>query len=106
MVLPYSLEGFTEAVQDNFKIAIAATASAGCECEIAKTDVDITRTVEKAAAAGTRRRLHADSITVDVSILVPDAQAGSLPVQSDALSREAMNDELVKRGLEPITLIT
>ena len=106
VVLPYSLEAFTEAVQDTFKIALAATASAGCECKIAKTDVDITRTTENAAPAGTRRRLHAASITVDVSILVPDAKTGSLLVQSDALSREAMNDELVKRGLEPITQVT
>ena len=93
-------------MQDTFKIAIAAAASAGCECKIAKTEVDITRNTESAAPAGTRRRLHAASITVDVSILVPDAKAGSLLVQSDALSREAMNDELVKRGLEPITQIT
>ena len=105
-MLPYSLEGFTEAVQDTFKIAIAAAASAGCECKIAKTEVDITRTTEKAAPAGTRRRLHAASITVDVSIVVPDAKTGSLLVQSDAVSREAMNDELVKRGLEPITQVT
>ena len=105
-MLPYSLEGFTEAVQDNFKIAIAATASAGCECKIAKTEVDITRITENAAPAGTRRRLHTASITVDVSILVPDAKTGNLLVQSDALSREAMNDELVKRGLEPIAQVT
>ena len=106
VVLPYSLEAFTEAVQDTFKISIAATASAGCECEIAKTDVDITRTTENAPPAGARRRLHAASITVDVSILVPDAKTGNLLVQSDALSREAMNDELVKRGLEPIVQVT
>ena len=106
VVLPYSLEGFTDAVQDTFKIAIAATASAGCECKIAKTEVDITRNTESAAPAGTRRRLHAASITVDVSILVPDAKTGNLLVQSDALSREAMNDELVKRGLEPIAQVT
>ena len=94
VVLPYSLEAFTEAVQDTFEIAIAATASAGCECKIAKTDVDITRTTENAAPAGTRRRLHAASITVDVIILVPDAKTGSLLVQSHALSKEAMNDQL------------
>jgi hypothetical protein len=106
VMLLCSLEGFTEAVQDTFKIAIAAAASAGCECKIAKTEVDITHTTEKAALAGTRRRLHAASITVVVSILVPDAKTGSLLVQSDALSREAMNNELVKRGLEPITQVT
>ena len=50
MVLPDSLEGFTEAVH-TFKIAIATSASAGCECqhEIAKTEVDMTRTMENAA---------------------------------------------------------
>ena len=33
-VLPDSLEGFTEAVQDTFKIAIATSASAGCESKM------------------------------------------------------------------------
>ena len=104
VVLPYSLEEFTVEVQDDFKIAIAATASTVCECGIAKTEVDIKRTTENAAPAGTHRRLHAANITVDVSILVPDAKTGRLLV--DALSRESMNDELVKRGLRPITQVT
>ena len=84
--MPYSLDGFTIAVQDNFKSAIAASASAGCECEITKTEVDILRTTDNGAPPGARRRLHAASITVDVSILVPDAKTGRLLVQSDALS--------------------
>ena len=105
-MMTYSLEGFTVSVQDNFKSAIAAVSSAGCECGISKMEVNITQVTENAAPAGARRRLHAASISVDVSILVPDAETGRLLVQSDALSMEAMNDELAKLGLELITQVT
>ena len=106
VVLPYSLEGFTAALQDKFKEGIAATASAGCACEIIKTEVTIT-VKETAAAPGTRRRLlAASSITVDVSILVPDVEKGNLLVSGTALSKEAINDELEKLGVESITGVT
>jgi hypothetical protein len=107
VVLPYSLDGFNEVVQDSFKIAIAAAARAGCKgtCNITKTEVVITRIKETAAIPGARRRLYAAAdITVGVGILLPDAQAGNLMV--GALTMDAINVELTKQGVQQISKVT
>jgi hypothetical protein len=72
VVLPYSREAFTEAVQD-FRIGMAAAAKAGCKCEVTKSEVIIMNIqAALAAAPGTRRHLSAAAgIAVGVSILVP-----------------------------------
>jgi len=109
VVLPYSLDGFTEVVQENFKIAIAAAASAGCKgtvtCNITKTEVVITRVKDNAPTPGARRGLYAAAgITVGVGIMVPDTQAGQLMV--GALTMVAINTELTKQGVQQITAVS
>ena len=107
MELSYSLEGFTKAVQDNFKIGIAAAARAGCNCQVTKTEVIITRMNPSIVLPGSRRGLLAPAgIKVGLRILVPDVDAGRLLVQSNALSREGMNKEMAKLGVELITKVT
>jgi hypothetical protein len=57
----------------------------------------------------TREQLGTDiaaGITVGVSILVPDVQAGNVLVKSGVLTKDAMNKEMAKQGLEPIDKIT
>jgi hypothetical protein len=104
--LPYTLEGFTEVVRDRFKIAMAAAANTGCNCGITKSEVMIL-VKENAPPPGTRSRLSAAAgITVGVSLLVPDVQAGSVLVKSGVLTKDAMNKELAKQGLDPIDKIT
>ena len=106
VALPYTLEGFTEVVRDMFKIAMAAAANTGCNCGITKSEVMIL-VKENAAPPGTRSRLSAAAgITVGVSILVPDVQAGSVLVKSGVLTKDAMDKEMAKQGLEPIDKIT
>jgi len=110
VVLPYSLDEFTEVVQDNFKIAVAAAASAGCTgtsvtCNITKTEVVITRVKDNAPTPGARRGLYAAAgITVGVGIKVLDTQAGQLMV--GALTMDAINTELTKQGVQQITKVT
>lgn len=106
MAIPYTLETFTAVLQDKFKMGIAATASVGCECDVTEREVNITRITENAAYPGSRRRLHAAGITVDVSIAVPDVEAGKLLVQSSSLSKDAINKELANLGVFLITEIT
>ncbi len=43
VVLPYSREAFTEAVQSDFRIGMATAAKAGCQFEVTKSEVIITR---------------------------------------------------------------
>jgi hypothetical protein len=108
VVLPYSREAFTEAVQDKFRIGMAAAAKAGCKCEVTKSEVIIKNIqAEPAAAPGTRRLLSAAAgITVGVSILLPNLQAGNLLVQSGALSKEGVNNELDKVQVERVTSVS
>ena len=107
VVLPYSREAFTEAVQSNFRIGMAAAAKAGCECEVTKSEVIITSIQAPAAAPGTRRHLSAAAgVTVGVSILVPNLQARNLLVQSGALSKEGINKELDKLQVERVTSVS
>ena len=106
VILPYSRGTFTAALQDKLRVAIAATASAGCGCAITQKGVDITRIVENAASAGARRRLQAASIAVDVSITVPNVEAGRMLLQSDVLTKDKMNEELAKEGVASITEVS
>ena len=107
VVLPYSREAFTEAVQSNFRIGMAAAAKAGCQCEVTKSEVIITIIQATAAAPGTRRHLSAAAgVTVGVSILMPNLQAGNLLVQSGALSKEGINKELDKLQVERVTSVS
>jgi hypothetical protein len=107
VVLPYSREAFTEAVQSNFRIGMAAAAKAGCQCEVTKSEVIITSIQAPAAAPGTRRHLSAAAgVTVGVSILMPNLQAGNLLVQSGALSKEGINKELDKLQVERVTSVS
>jgi len=106
VVLPYSCEAFTEAVQSNFRIGMAAAAKAGCKCEVTKSDEIIPNIQATAAAPGTRRHLSAADITVGVSILVPNLEGGNLLVQSGALSKEGINKELDKLQVERVTSVS
>lgn len=106
VVLPYSREAFTEAVQSNFRIGMAAAAKAGCQCEVTKSEVIITSIQASAAAPGTRRLSAAAGVTVGVSILMPNQQAGNLLVQSGALSKEGINKELDKLQVERVTSVS
>ena len=106
VVLPYGREAFTAAVQDKFKIGVATSASVGCECPITKTEVTILNIMENVPSPGARRRLHAASLTVSVSILVPGEDSGDMLVQSHFLSKESINNELAKLGVEQITDVT
>jgi hypothetical protein len=106
VVLPYSREAFTEAVQSNFRIGMAAAAKAGCQCEVTKSEVIITSIQASAAAPGTRRLSAAAGVTVGVSILMPNQQAGNLLVQSGALSQEGINKELDKLQVERVTSVS
>jgi len=107
VVLPYSREAFTEAVQSNFRIGMAAAAKAGCQCRVTKSEVIITSIQAPAAAPGTRRHLSAAAgVTVGVSILMPNLQAGNLLVQSGALSKEGINKELDKLQVERVTSVS
>ena len=105
VILPYSRETFTQEVQVKFRAAIAASARAGCGCAITANDVKIAN-VETGASAGSRRRLHEASIAVDVIISAPTTDAGEKIVQEDSLSKDAINDELVKQGLKLISQVT
>jgi hypothetical protein len=83
---------------------MAAAAKTGCKCEVTKSEVIIRIIQAPAAAPGTRARLSAAAgITVGVSILVPNLQAGNLLVQSGALSKEGINKELDKLQVERVT---
>ena len=95
--LRFSHEVFTEAVKGKFKTGVAAAAKAGGKCKITESNVIITNIQVPAGAPGTRRCSSAAAgIKVDVSILMPNLQAGNLLVQSGALSKEAINKELNK----------
>jgi hypothetical protein len=62
---------------------------------------------ENAAPPGTRTRMSAAAgIIVGVSILVADVQAGNVLMKSGVLTKDAMNKEMAKQGLEPIDKIT
>ena len=109
VVLPYSREAFSETVQSKFRIGMAAAATAGCRCEVTKNEVIITNIQAPAAAPGTRRQTRlsaAAGITVGVSILVPNLEAGTLLVQSGALSKEGINKELDKLQVERVTSVS
>jgi len=110
VVLPYSRETFTEPVQSKFRIGMAAAATAGCRCEVTKNEVIITNIQAPAAAPGTRRQTRLSAayagITVGVSILVPNLEAGTLLVQSGALSKEGINKELDKLQVERVTSVS
>ena len=110
VVLPYSRETFTEPVQSKFRIGMAAAATAGCRCEVTKNEVIITKIQAPAAAPGTRRQTRLSAayagITVGVSILVPNLEAGTLLVQSGALSKEGINKELDKLQVERVTSVS
>lgn len=106
VILPYSRGTFTAALQNKFRVAIAATASAGCGCAVTKKGIDITRIVENAASAGARRRLQAASIAVDVSITMPNVEAGWMLLERDVLTKEKMNEELVKQGVASMTEVS
>ena len=86
---------------------MAAAAKAGCQCEVTKSEVIITNIQAPAAAPGTRRHLSAaEGIMVGVSILVPNLEAGTLLVQSGALSKEGINKELDKLQVERVTSVS
>ena len=112
--MPYSLETFTPALQDQFRIAVATSSSSGCRCTIAKEQVDITITSDAAEppAAPARRLLTvnltssdggASSISVHVSILMPTIESARSLVQSDDLSAAALNAQLAREGVAAIT---
>jgi hypothetical protein len=106
VALPYSLAESTEVVRDRFKIAMATAANTGCNCGITKSEVMIL-VKENAAPPGTRTRMSAAAgIIVGVSILVADVQAGNVLVKSGVLTKDAMNKEMAKQGLEAIDKIT
>jgi hypothetical protein len=98
VTLPYSRETFTASLQENLKVAMAAAASTGCACAISKMDVKIT-IIE---SGGSRRSLHTSSIAVDVSIAVPSEEAGNKILEGDHLSKDAINKELDRQGVESI----
>ena len=115
VILPYHREAFTREVQDNFRIAIAIASSAGCNCPIVKEDVNITSISETLRRALVARppgpaswNLKADEgrIRVDVSIAVSDIEQGQKLVESGYLELHAINAELAKKGVSPITTIS
>jgi len=98
--LPYSASTFNTAVQEKFKVAVAAECRAGSVCHMSKEQVEITNIVENNVP---RRRLQATSISVGVIVFVESQADGDRII--GFLSKDNLNRELETAGVEPIAFL-
>jgi len=99
--LPYIASTFTTAVQDNFKIGVAAACRADGACQVSKSQVEIASIVESGLP---RRRLHATSISVGLIIFV-ESEAHSNKLIG-GLTKDNLNRELQIVGVEPMSFVS
>jgi len=95
--LQYSTLTFTTAVQDKFKVSVAAACNAGSVCHVSKETVNIMSIVQNSVP---RRRLHATSISVGVMVFVKNQADGNRII--GVLSKDNLNQESQLAGLEPM----